>query len=116
MKLGGLVLINNLINALYCSFIFYIAYSIFYRLIEMKKYIKKSTEDGTYSEAYKISYNKHLKANCISTTIMLGIFSFAQNYTNTIFSMAIGIIIGILLNSIFSKYYPKPEEILSKPK
>ena len=35
-------MIYNLINALYYSFIFYIAYSVLYRVIEIKKYVKKS--------------------------------------------------------------------------
>ena len=34
-------MIYNLINALYYSFIFYIAYSVLYRVIEIKKYVKK---------------------------------------------------------------------------
>ena len=42
----------------------------------------------------------------------MGIFNFADNYTNTIFSMAIGIVIGLCLSYIFKKYYPKPEENL----
>lgn len=105
-------MINNLINALYYSFIFYIAYSLLYRIIEIKKYVKKSTEDGAYSESYKIRYSKHLKANCILTSTIMGIFSFAENYTNTIFSLAIGIVIGLCLSHIKKKYYPKPEENL----
>ena len=82
-------MIYNLINALYYSFIFYIAYSVLYRVIEIKKYVKKSNQDGT-----------------------MGIFNFADNYTNTIFSMAISIVIWLCLSYIFKKYYPKPEENL----
>ena len=93
-------MIDNLINALYYSFIFYIGYSVLYRVIEIKKYVKKSNKDGTYNESYKIMYSKHLKSN------------FADNHTNTIFSMAIGIVIGLCLSYIFKKYYPKPEENL----
>ena len=95
-------MIDNLINALYYSFIFYIGYSVLYRVIEIKKYVKKSNKDGTYNESY----------NCIVTSTIMGIFNFADNYTNTIFSMAIGIVIGLCLSYIFKKYYPKPEENL----
>ena len=98
-------MIYNLINALYYSFIFYIAYSVLYRVIEIKKYVKKSNQDGTYNESYKIMYSKHLKSNCIVTSTIMGIFNFADNYTNTIFSMAIGIVIWLCLSYIFKKYY-----------
>ena len=101
-----------LINALYYSFIFYIVYSVLYRVIEIKKYVKKSNQDGTYSESYKIMYSKHLKSNCIVTSTIWGIINFANNYTNTIFSMGIGIVIGLCLSCIFRRYYPKPEENL----
>ena len=77
-----------------------------------EKYVKKSNQDGTYNESYKIMYSKHLKSNCIVTSTIMGIFNFADNYTNTIFSMAIGIVIGLCLSYIFKKYYPKPEENL----
>lgn len=96
-------------NALYYSFIFYIAYSVLYRVIEIKKYVKKSNQDGTYSESDKIMYSKHLNFNCIVTSAIVGIFNFAENYTNVIFSMTIGIVIGLCLSYIFKKYYPKPE-------
>ena len=105
-------MIDNLINALYYSFIFYIVYSVLYRVIEIKKYVKKSNQDGTYSESYKIMYSKHLKSNCIVTSTIWGIINFANNYTNTIFSMGIGIVIGLCLSCIFRRYYPKPEENL----
>ena len=101
-----------LINALYYSFIFYIVYSVLYRVIEIKKYVKKSNKDGTYNESYKIMYSKHLKSNCIVTSTIWGIINFANNYTNTIFSMGIGIVIGLCLSCIFRRYYPKPEENL----
>ena len=101
-----------LINALYYSFIFYIGYSVLYRVIEIKKYVKKSNKDGTYNESYKIMYSKHLKSNCIVTSTIWGIINFANNYTNTIFSMGIGIVIGLCLSCIFRRYYPKPEENL----
>ena len=102
-------MIYNLINALYYSFIFYIGYSVLYRVIEIKKYVKKSNKDGTYNESYKIMYSKHLKSNCIVTSTIMGIFNFADNYTNTIFSMAIGIVVILCLKPIFEKYYPKPK-------
>ena len=105
-------MIYNLINALYYSFLFYIIYSVLYRVIEIKKYVKKSNQDGTYNESYKIMYSKHLKSNCIVTSTIMGIFNFADNYTNTIFSMAISIVIWLCLSYIFKKYYPKPEENL----
>ena len=72
-------MIDNLINALYYSFIFYIGYSVLYRVIEIKKYVKKSNKDGTYNESYKIMYSKHLKSNCIVTSTIMGIFNFADN-------------------------------------
>ena len=87
-------------------------YSVLYRVIEIKKYVKKSNQDGTYSESYKIMYSKHLKSNCIVTSTIWGIINFANNYTNTIFSMGIGIVIGLCLSCIFRRYYPKPEENL----
>ena len=87
-------MIDNLINALYYSFIFYIGYSVLYRVIEIKKYVKKSNKDGTYNESYKIMYSKHLKSNCIVTSTIMGI------------------VIGLCLSYIFKKYYPKPEENL----
>ena len=63
----------------------------------------------TYNESYKIMYSKHLKSNCIVTSTIMGIFNFADNYTNTIFSMAIGIVVILCLKPIFEKYYPKPK-------
>ena len=105
-------MIYNLINALYYSFLFYIIYSVLYRVIEIKKYVKKSNQDGTYNESYKIMYSKHLKSNCIVTSTIMGIFNFADNYTNIIFSMAICTVIGLCLRYIFKKYYPNPEENL----
>ena len=104
-------MIYNLINAIYFSFIFYVFYNVFDR-VEIKKYIKKSTQDGTHSESYKIMYSKHLKSNCIVTSTIMGIFNFADNYTNTIFSMAIGVVVILCLKPIFEKYYPKPKENL----
>ena len=101
--------IYNLINAFYYSFIFYIAYSVLYRVIEIKKYVKKSNQDGTYNESYKIMYSKYLKSNRILMAIMMGCFRFAEDYTNTIFSMAIGIVVILCLKPIFEKYYPKPK-------
>ena len=47
------------------------------RVIEIKKYVKKSNKDGTYNESYKIMYSKHLKSNCIVTSTIMGIFNFA---------------------------------------
>ena len=44
--------------------------------------------------------------------IMMGCFRFAEDYTNTIFSMAIGIMVTLFLKPIFAKYYPKPKENL----
>ena len=41
--------------------------------------------------------------------IMMGCFRFAEDYTNTIFSMAIGIVVILWLKPIFEKYYPKPK-------
>ena len=41
--------------------------------------------------------------------IMMGCFRFAEDYTNTIFSMAIGIVVILCLKPIFEKYYPKPK-------
>ena len=104
-------MIYNLINAIYFSFIFYVFYNVFDR-VEIKKYIKKSTQDGTHSESYKIMYSKYLKSNRILMAIMMGCFRFAEDYTNTIFSMAIGIVVILCLKPIFEKYYPKPKENL----
>ena len=86
--------------------------SVIMPIYNAEKYVKKSNKDGTYNESYKIMYSKHLKSNCIVTSTIMGIFNFADNYTNTIFSMAIGIVIGLCLSYIFKKYYPKPEENL----
>ena len=97
-------MIHNLINAIYYSFLFYVFYSVFHR-VEIKKYIKKSTQNSTYSESYKTMYNKYLKSN----RILMGCFRFAEDYTNTIFSMAIGIVVILCLKPIFEKYYPKPK-------
>ena len=36
--------------------------------------------------------------------IMMGCFRFAEDYTNTIFSMAIGIVVILCLKPIFEKY------------
>ena len=99
-------MIHNLINAIYSSFLFYVFYSVFYR-VEM--YIKKSTQDDKHSESYKIMYSKYLKSNRILMAIMMGCFRFAEDYTNTIFSMAIGIVVILCLKPIFEKYYPKPK-------
>lgn len=104
-------MIYNLINAIYFSFICYVFYSIFHR-VEIKKYIKKSTQNSTYSESYKTMYNKYLKSNRILMAIMMGCFRFAEDYTTTIFSMAIGIVVILCLKPIFEKYYPKPKENL----
>ena len=104
-------MIHNLINAIYFSFLFYVFYSVFHR-VEIKKYIKKSTQNSTYSESYKTMYNKYLKYNRILMAIMMGCFRFAEDYTNTIFSMAIGIMVTLFLKPIFAKYYPKPKENL----
>ena len=41
--------------------------------------------------------------------IMMGCFRFAEDYTNTIFSMDIGIVVILCLKPIFEKYYPKPK-------
>ena len=101
-------MIYNLINAIYFSFIFYVFYNVFDR-VEIKKYIKKSTQDCTYSESYKIMYSKYLKSNRILMAIMMGCFRFADDYTNTIFSMAIGVVVILCLKPIFEKYYPKPK-------
>ena len=57
-------------------------------------------------------YSKYLKSNRILMAIMMGCFRFAEDYTNTIFSMAIGIVIWLCLSYIFKKYYPKPVENL----
>lgn len=99
-------MIYNLINAIYFSFLFYVFYSVFHR-VEM--YIKKSTQDDKHSESYKIMYSKYLKSNRILMAIMMGCFRFAEDYTNTIFSMAIGIVVILCLKPIFEKYYPKPK-------
>ena len=104
-------MIYNLINYIYFGFIFYIFYSVFHR-VEIKKYIKKSTNDGTHSESYKTMYSKYLKSNRILMAIMIGCFCFADDYTNTIFSMAIGVVVTLCLKPIFEKYYPKPKENL----
>ena len=104
-------MIHNLINAIYYSFLFYVFYSVFHR-VEIKKYIKKSTQNSTDSESYKTMYNKYLKSNRILMAIMMGCFRFAEDYTNTIFSMAIGIVVILCLKPIFEKYYPKPKEDL----
>ena len=96
-------MIYNLINAIYFSFLFYVFYSVFHRV---EIYIKKSTQDGTHSESYKTMYSKYLKSNRILMAIMMGCFRFAEDYTNTIFSMAIGIVIGLCLSYILKKYYP----------
>ena len=95
-------MIDNLINALYYSFIFYIGYSVLYRVIEIKKYVKKSNKDGTYNESYKIMYSKHLKSNCIVTSTIMVIFNFADKINKNL----------KLLSYILKKYYPKPEENL----
>ena len=102
-------MIYNLINAIYFSFLFYVFYSVFHRV---EIYIKKSTQDGTHSELYKTMYSKYLKSNRILMAIMMGCFRFAEDYTNTIFSMAIGIVVILCLKPIFEKYYPKPKENL----
>ena len=102
-------MIYNLINAIYFSFLFYVFYSVFHR-VEM--YIKKSTQDDKHSESYKIMYSKYLKSNRILMAIMMGCFRFAEDYTNTIFSMAIGVVVTLCLKPIFEKYYPKPKENL----
>ena len=93
-------MIHYLINAIYYSFLFYVFYSVFHR-VEIKKYIKKSTQNSTYSESYKTMYNKYLKSNRILMAIMMGCFRFAEDYTNTIFSMAIGIVVILCLKPIF---------------
>ena len=54
-------------------------------------------------------YSKYLKSNRILMAIMMGCFRFAEDYTNTIFSMAIGIVVILCLKPIFEKYYPKPK-------
>ena len=87
-------MIYNLINAIYFSFLFYVFYSVFHRV---EIYIKKSTQDGTHSESYKTMYSKYLKSNRILMAIMMGCFRFAEDYTNTIFSMAIGIVVILCL-------------------
>ena len=90
-------MIYNLINAIYFSFLFYVFYSVFHRV---EIYIKKSTQDGTHSESYKTMYSKYLKSNRILMAIMMGCFRFAEDYTNTIFSMAIGIVVILCLKPI----------------
>ncbi|MBO3445260.1 hypothetical protein [Clostridium sp. CCUG 7971] len=103
---------ENLIDVLFYSFTFYIIYSILHRLIEINRYIKKSNLDGTYSETYKLMYSKHLKGNCILTSVIIGFINLTEQYINIVFAIVIGISIGLCISPIFEKYYPKPEENL----
>ena len=59
-------------------------------------------------------YSKYLKSNRILMAIMMGCFRFAEDYTNTIFSMAIGIVVILCLKPIFEKYYPNPRNGICK--
>lgn len=105
-------MIRNLIDTLFYSFIFYIMLSTLYRVIEVNRYVKKSTLDGTYSEKYKSIYSNHLKGECILTSVIIGIINLAEQYTNIVFALVIGVTIGLCLKPIFKKYYPKAKDNL----
>lgn len=103
-------MVGDLISIMFYSFIFYIIYSILYRVNQVNRYVKKSTSDGTYSEEYKLMYSNHLKGQCIGASIILGIINLLEKFTNIIFAILIGAIIGFCLRAIFNKYYPNPKD------
>lgn len=81
-----------------------------YRVNQVNRYVKKSTSDGTYSEEHKLMYSNHLKGKCIGASIILGIINLLEKFTNIIFAILIGAIIGLCLRFIFNKYYPNPKD------
>lgn len=105
-------MINNLIDTAFHSFTFYIIYSIFFRIFEINKYVKKSTLDGTYSDTYKKIYSNHLKGKCILVSLLMGVVYFIDIYTNLVFAFAIAIIFALCIGPIFKRFYPKPESNL----